>query len=127
MGTVEARVGYRERWRRYATVGVAVSAVLLLAVIISGCSGTPQQGDTSKTNVVVSSLPGEYSTSTSILDASGSPSGVTTSTSASLTTTTTEDPLPPAPDFGGTTISGESVSLASYSGKSLVLVFWGST
>ena len=31
-----------------------------------------------------------------------------------------------APAFSGTTIDGQSVSLASYLGKPLVLVFWAS-
>lgn len=37
--------------------------------------------------------------------------------------------LPPgaaAPDFSGTTIDGRPVSLDSYHGKPLVLLFWGS-
>jgi len=31
-----------------------------------------------------------------------------------------------APDFSGTTIDGQPVSLDSYHGKPLVLLFWGS-
>jgi cytochrome oxidase Cu insertion factor (SCO1/SenC/PrrC family) len=32
----------------------------------------------------------------------------------------------PAADFSGTTLDGQDVSLASFAGKPLVLVFWGS-
>jgi cytochrome c biogenesis protein CcmG/thiol:disulfide interchange protein DsbE len=32
----------------------------------------------------------------------------------------------PAPAFSGTTIDGQSVSLETFSGKPLVLLFWGS-
>jgi cytochrome oxidase Cu insertion factor (SCO1/SenC/PrrC family) len=32
----------------------------------------------------------------------------------------------PAPDFSGTTLAGAPVSLASYQGKPLILIFWAS-
>jgi cytochrome oxidase Cu insertion factor (SCO1/SenC/PrrC family) len=54
---------------------------------------------------------------------------------AEVTTDETSTPVPAAtppearaaaPDFSGTTIAGQPVSLEGYGGKPLVLVFWGS-
>ncbi len=50
----------------------------------------------------------------------------TTTTAAPTTTTQTHSDRPPAPEFSGVTLSGMEVSLDSFAGRPLVLVFWSS-
>ena len=91
---------------RRGIAAITFVPLLLLLVAAVGCGGEP---------------PGPAATTTP----PDSTAASTTTTSRSVTTTAAAAPRP-APDFSGTTLDGTPVSLASFKGKPLLLVFWAS-
>jgi hypothetical protein len=122
-------------------LGVASGLVALAAL---GCADVPSGDSAGSTAPVLSSSTAATAASTSttaatITTTSAAPTTATTAapttattaaptTTVSASTTTSGSPPDrrPAPGFRGTTLSGAEVSLESYAGKPLVLVFWWS-
>ncbi len=93
----------RGLWLRRAA---ALLPALLVALALAGC--------------------GAATSSSTEATTAGTASGTSATGGSVGTTSTTVSNRRPAPDFSGTTVAGEPVSLAGYAGRPLVLAFWAS-
>ncbi len=103
--------------RGVATIALVV-AMLLFSLVAGGC-GDGESGESATTATVPVASTAAQPTTTSAPD-------TTSPTAPPAPTTTSAVAARPAPDFAGTTIDGTAVSLASFKGKPLLLVFWAS-
>ena len=104
-----------------------VVASCLLVVAALGCADVPSGDSAGSTAPALSSSTAVTTAATSTTAApTTTTSTPSTTVSASTTTSVLSPDRLPAPGFRGTTLSGAEVSLESYAGKPLVLVFWWS-
>lgn len=119
----------RSVWNVSVRFSLAIVALALVTAVL-GCGDTQLSGvgggsSTSYAQTATTAAPTTTLAPTTTV-APTTTAAPTTTTAAPTPTTQIHSDRPPAPEFTGVTLSGREVSLDSFAGRPLVLVFWSS-